>query len=46
MGIVFYLLYGDHIYSSKGMDQSGKVTNPARGQLNKENGFSPVPVRA
>ena len=31
---------------SKGKDQPGKVANPARGQLNKENYFSPVPVRA
>ena len=28
------------------MDQPGKVTNPARGQLNRENEHSPVPVRA
>ena len=28
------------------MDQPGKVANPARGQLNKENEYSPVPVRA
>ena len=27
-------------------DQPGKVANPARGQLNRENGFFPVPVRA
>ena len=26
------------------MDQPGKVANPARGQLNKENEYSPVPV--
>ena len=31
---------------SKSMDQPGKVANPARGQLNRENGYSPVPVRA
>ena len=30
---------------SKCMDQPGKVANPARGQLNRENGYSPVPVR-
>ena len=29
-----------------GMDQPGKVANPARGQLNRENEHSPVPVRA
>ena len=28
------------------MDQQGKVTNPARGQLSRENRYSPVPVRA
>ena len=27
------------------MDQPGKVANPARGQLNSENEYSPVPVR-
>ena len=32
--------------SSKSMNQPGKVVNPARGQLNKENGYSPVHVRA
>ena len=31
-------MYG-HIYS-KSMDQPGKVANPARGQLNRENVFS------
>ena len=33
-------------YYSKSMDQPGKVTNPARGQLNMENEYFPVPVRA
>ena len=28
------------------MDQPGRVANPARGQLNRENEYSPVPVRA
>ena len=28
------------------MDQPGKVANTARGQLNRENQYSPVPVRA
>ena len=36
--------YG-HTYS-KSMDQPGKVANPARGQLNRENEYFPVPVRA
>ena len=41
---VFYSMYG-HTYS-KSMDQPGKVTNLARGQLNRENKYFPVPVRA
>ena len=32
-----------HIHS-KSMDQPGKVANPARGQLNRENEYFPVPV--
>ena len=31
---------------SKSIDQPGKVTNPARGQLNRENEYFPVSVRA
>ena len=31
---------------SKGIDQPGKVANPARGQLKSEKLYSPVPVRA
>ena len=31
--------------STKSMDQPGKVDNPARGQLNRENEYFPVPVR-
>ena len=31
---------------SKSMDQPGKVANPARGQLNRENEKFPVRVRA
>ena len=37
-------MYGDTY--SKSMDQPGKVTSPARGQLNKGCEYSPVPVRA
>ena len=37
-------MYG-HTYS-KSMDQPGKVANPARGQLNRENEYFPVRVRA
>ena len=35
-------IYG-HTYS-KSMDQTGKVANPARGQLNRENEYFPVRV--
>ena len=38
------LMYG-HTYG-KSMDQPGKVANPARGQLNRENEYFPVRVRA
>ena len=31
---------------SKSEDEPGKVANPARGQLNTENDFFPIPVRA
>ena len=31
---------------SKGKDQPGKVTNPGQGQLDSENDFFPVSVRA
>ena len=34
-----------YIYSKR-KDQPGKVANPARGQLNTENEYFPVPVRA
>ena len=37
---------GTVITNSKSMDRPGKVANPARGQLNRENEHSPVPVRA
>ena len=37
-------MYG-HTYS-KNMDQPGKVANPARGRLNRENEFFPVHFRA
>ena len=38
-------MYVFHTYI-KSMDQPGKVANPARGQLNKENNHLPVRVRA
>ena len=35
-----------HMYTfSKSMDQPGKVANPARGQLKRENEYFSVPVR-
>ena len=37
-------MHGHHICQS--MDQPGKVANPARDQLNRENEYSTVPVRA
>ena len=41
-------IYG-HTYSGvyrKSKDRPGKVANPACGQLNRENEYFPVPVRA
>ena len=32
---IYIFMYGHHLQQS--MDQPGKVSNPARGQLNKEN---------
>ena len=41
---MYICVYG-HTYI-KGKDQPGKVANPARGQLNRENVYFPVHVRA
>ena len=41
---MYVCMYG-HTYS-KSIDQPGKVANPARGQLNRENEYFPVRVRA
>ena len=41
---MYWCMYG-HTYS-KSMDQPGKVANPARDQLNRENEYFSVPVRA
>ena len=41
---LLHVMYG-HTYS-KSMDQPGKVANPARGELNRENEYFPVRVRA
>ena len=38
------MMYG-YTYS-KSMDQPGKVASPTRHQLNRENGYFPVRVRA
>ena len=35
-----------YVWFQLSMDQPGKVANPAHGQLNRENGFYSVPVRA
>ena len=43
--VVQLVCYEGHIYS-KIMDQPGKVANLARGQLNRENEYLPVRVRA
>ena len=40
---IYYMV--THTYS-KNMDQPGKVANLARGQLNRENEYFPVRVRA
>ena len=39
---MYLCMYGHHIWQS--MDRPGKVANPARGQLNRKNGYFPFPV--
>ena len=41
---MYVCMYGDTY--SKSMDQPGKVANPARDQLNRENKYFPVHVHA
>ena len=41
---MYVCIYGNTF--SKSMDQLGKVAIPTRGQLNRENEYFPVPVRA
>ena len=42
---IYFIYYSHHIiYCSKGMGRPGKVANPARGQLNRENDYFPAPV--
>ena len=43
--VLMYVCIYDHTYL-KSMGQPGKVAHPARGQLNRKNDYSPVPVRA
>ena len=45
-GWIFYIRLCMIITYSKSMDQPGKVANPARGQLNRENEYFPVTVHA
>ena len=40
------MMHGQHFQQSMDQHQPGMVANPARGQLNREHFFSPVPVRA
>ena len=48
MYVCMYVFMYVYIFTtySKSMDQPTKVANPARGQLNRENEYFPVPVRA
>ena len=43
-GILMYVW--SYTYNSKSKDRPDKAVNPARGQLNRENKYFPVPVRA
>ena len=47
---LYVCMYELYVYmvitSSKSKEQPGKVANPALGQLNRENEYFPVPVRA
>ena len=43
--VCMYVCMSGHT-CSKSMDQLGKVANPARGQLNRENKYFPVRFRA
>ena len=43
---VHFVCMHEWLSHSKGKDQPGKVANPARGQMNRENEYFPVPVRA
>ena len=43
---MYIWMYGVIVYYSKSKYQPDKVANPARGQLNRENEYFSVPVRA
>ena len=43
--VCMYVQYGHH-HIQQSMDQPGKVASAARGQLNRENNYFPVPVRS
>ena len=43
---MYVCMYVWSITYSKGKDQPGKVANPDRGQLSRENKYFPVRVRA
>ena len=46
-GPYFIVYIWSHIHITRvRMDQPGKLANPASGQLNSENKYFPVPVRA
>ena len=44
--VILYVCMYECMVITQSMDQPGKVANPVRGQLNRENEYSPVPVRA
>ena len=43
---IYYVCMVIHIARVRSQDQLGKVANPVRGQLNRENQYFHVPVRA
>ena len=46
LDVCMYVCMRGHHIQQQSMDQLGKVANSARGQLNRENEYSLVPVRA
>ena len=43
---MYVCMYVCMVITYDSVDQPGKVSNPARGQLNRENGYFPVPISA